>query len=768
MRNRRLTLQVVAIFAIIITAFIGSALFFSYLNTDAMKDAVEAEMELSSALLSSSVRAHIFENPAGETQAREALARELEQRLPQVFEEVGEAIGVWVLTPEGDLLYSRGGALPQREWDAAREAIGSGAGVVLNWSGSKNPFWLDQSLFLARQLPESGLYLAMVNPCAEINAVQRRQFTLFAGIELVLVLTMVMLLTNLIFSYRHLLIKLATTDELTSLANRHAFLNAYHEFVGGKSGRPAGDFCLFLADIDFFKQVNDNYGHAAGDLALKTVGQLIRAMAKKHGGFAGRWGGDEFIGWLPLSEEAALAAVSELCADVRGVYMEGGFGITVSAGVAGSNGDTSLTRLSDRADKALYRSKAQGRDQASLYTPADEANAQAAPSANPKAVEAAREAAPKRESSAPAQQPARPSGGRFKRYIREKLLPATLMGVRWMAPFVAAGGILIGLAFLFDASSVDLAALPVSERANFGSITPLAATLKSIGGSTFDFMLPVFTAFMAYSLAGESAFMAGFVGGYMTIASQSGFIGAMIAGLAAGMITGQMRQFIARMPVFVQKAAPIVIYPVFNLMLMQAVSWLVISPISGAVGRLFTGLLDDAVARNGVLAGGLSGAMMAMDMGGIVNKVAYNYAVSGLAQGHTAIMASVMAGGMVPPIGIALSLLLFKHKYSSDERERFAGTLFMGFSFITEGALPFVFTDPGRVIVSCMAGSGLAGLLSHAFGCALPAPHGGMFVLPVIGNPVGYLLALVIGSMLTALILGMWKRSREEFSDSSH
>jgi fructose-specific phosphotransferase system IIC component len=286
--------------------------------------------------------------------------------------------------------------------------------------------------------------------------------------------------------------------------------------------------------------------------------------------------------------------------------------------------------------------------------------------------------------------------------------------------------------------------------------------VKSIGGITFNFMLPVFAGFMAYGIAGEDAFMAGFVGGYMTIDSNSGFIGAMIAGFAAGVFANEIQRFTHHLPVFVRKAAPIVVYPVFNLLLMQAVSWVIISPLSRALGALFTALLDTALDGSPVSAGALGALMMATDMGGIINKVAYNYAVAGLSDGKTVFMASVMVGGMVPPTGIFLSMLLFRRRFTRDQKDRGSLTLFMGLSFITEGALPYVFTDVTRVIPSCMVGSAVAGALSSLFGCALPAPHGGIFVLPVMTHPLPFLLSLAAGSAVTAVMLGLTKKVPRE------
>lgn len=763
MESKRLNLQLVLIYTIIIAAFLGSALFFSYLNTDAMMTAVEKETDLAASILATGI-------PAGDTPEQEAaqrmdLAIELGERLTQSLSDVGVEIDVWVVGDSGLILYAQGDIFPDGEWKATDRASLSPHASVMRWIGQRNLFWLDQSLYLARRIAHSDMYLVALNHCSAIRAVQRRQFTLFVSIEMILILTMIVLLTNTISSYRRLLIQLATTDELTGLANRKSFLRTFGEFT---EKRKEG-FCMFLVDIDYFKKVNDGYGHAAGDAALQLLARNIRRMVGEHNGFAGRWGGDEFIGVLPLQGAQAHAALSEMCRRVNAEPMEGDLHISISAGVAEVEPGAGLSRLSEMADRALYMSKARGKNQASLYDPAEAAELPEADLHEAMARQSAFAAGEKKQAAAAAAQPeaAREDApalsvwARLRRYLRERLLPATLLGVRWMAPFVAGGGILIGLAFLFDASSVNLAALPVAERANFGTITRVAATLKSIGGSTFNFMLPAFAGFMAYGLAGENAFMAGFIGGYMTINSNSGFIGAMVAGLAAGVIVTQMERFNEHMPAVIRKAAPIVIYPVFNLLLMQAVTLLIISPISKNIGSLFDALLDTTVGGNNVWSGALLGGMMAIDFGGIINKVAYNYGVNGLAAGHTQVMASVMAGGMIPPLGIALSMVMFHRKYNLEDRERGIGTLFMGLSFITEGALPFVFSDPIRVVSACMVGSAAAGLLSMAFGCALPAPHGGIFVIPVMEHPVFFLLALLCGSLLTALILGLLKKDAD-------
>ena len=755
MSNRRIKLQQVLIYGIIIAAFLGSALLFSYLNTGAMKSAVEKETDLAASILATDMQ---IEFPARQgVLVSEALARELDTRLNRALDNSGVEIDVWAVDDTGNVLYNRGGDFPTNAWQSTERSSPDSSLSSMRWIGEKSPFWLNQSLYLERRMDGSRIYLVVLNHCSAIRAVQRSQFALFVSIELVLILVTIVLLTNTISNYRRLLIQLATTDELTGLSNRKSFLSAFAEFTKRHEQR---DFALFLVDIDYFKRINDSYGHGVGDLALQTLSRNIHRVVGQHGGFAGRWGGDEFIGVLPLGAEAARDALSGMCRDVQAERIEGEVHITISAGVAVGEPGISLERLSEMADRALYHAKAMGKNQASLYDPAYELTEDDVTAA-PERVESVKKTEEKVEKKA-APTPEEESlslGQRLKRYLKTRLVPSTLLGVRWMAPFVAGGGILIGLAFLFDAASVNLATLPVTQRANFGTITHVAAMLKGIGDSTFNFMLPAFAGFMAYGLAGENAFMAGFVGGYMTIDSQSGFIGAMIAGFAAGLIATQMERFMEHMPGLIHKAAPIIIYPVFNLVLMQVISMAVISPLAQALGSVFTRLLDSAVSSNSLWAGALSGGMMALDMGGIVNKVAYNYGVAGLASGQTVIMASVMAGGMTPPLGIVLSMLLFKRKFTQAERDRSVGTLFMGLSFITEGALPFVFSDALRVVPACILGSAFAGQASSAFGCALPAPHGGMFVIPVMEHPFLYILALAGGALLTALALGLMKKA---------
>lgn len=819
----RSALQNILVITIIIITFLGSGLLFWNFNTKMLFTAIEVETNLSSTLLAHDLNDRIPRYRMISDAADDMLTREL-----QVIEEkIGNESDMWILDESGKCFYSNGthysahlrGAGSSRassgenaaadstlEESALPAGTSAGAGtgtqnaallealdasvlkeaaekgIAVCWVGRKAGILLHQQCCVVRPIYNGTLYLVVINMADSAQALQRQQFTLFMVIDVLLVLVMLILTANSSAKYRRELIRFATTDELTGLANRKSFNSEFAEYIQSGTGT---DFSVFLLDIDFFKQINDNYGHAAGDHALQYLARKIGEMVKKNGGFAGRWGGDEFIGLLPVSQEKAQAELSALCRTIESSRMDDGFKMTISAGVAPAGKETQLARLSEKADLALYSSKEKGRNQATVYHP-DMKGAEACVPVSgtvgkvqeEKAVltkqEEAREESVKAEKEEVRRLEAALSetgqklaeekvriGKRIKGYVQGKLITSTMLGVRWMAPFVAGGGILIALAFLFDAAAVDLSALSVADRANFGSITEQAASLKNLGGITFNFMLPVFAGFMAYGIAGEEAFMTGFVGGNMTISTNAGFIGAMIAGFAAGIITNEVRQFTKRFPKWIRKAGPIIIYPVFNLILMQLLSVLVIKPLSSCVGTTFVFLLDYFSGTSKTAAGAIAGAMMAVDMGGIVNKVAYNYGVNGLLEGKTDIMAAVMSGGMVPPIGIAVSTVLFRSRYTEDEKERGISALFMGLSFITEGALPYVFTDFIKVIPCCIIGSGTAGLLSMLFGCTLQAPHGGLFVLPVMGHPLRYLAALAAGSLVTAVTLGFWKRAPE-------
>ena len=760
MATRRLHMQIGMIYTIILVAVLGSTIFFSALHTSSLRSSIEDETYLSTILLSNELET-----------VGDKFSEEFMSEMRDTTESIWDNMDFWIADRDGNALNHNGtpmsGVFAEVLYrqgitrDIFDEAVETGE--YIGWLGSNQRMLLRQSCCIIRGLSD-GRFVVLINSCQSEQAQQRGQFTLLMSVESILSVIIIILIANIINNHRRLLMRMATTDELTGLANRKSFGAWFDDFV--KRDHPS-DSSIFLLDIDYFKQINDNYGHAAGDHALRSLGGMIKDMVSQENGFAGRWGGDEFIGVMPVRDEAAFLMLEALCRRVAALKTKEGFRMTISVGVASANGETVLSKLSEKADLALYDSKEQGRNRVNLYRPDGKTGKSAvnpAQSVRSKTEQSVVQAEKIVISKAPEPEiKVEAVNGttfrqRIKEYVQEKLITSCILGVRWMAPFVAGGGILIGLAFLFDAASVDLSSLTVAERANFGSITTLAANLKAIGGNTFNFMLPIFAGFMAYGIAGEDAFMAGFVGGYMTINSNAGFIGAMIAGFAAGVLTTEVRQFTYRMPKFVRKSAPIIVYPVINLLIMQLISWLFITPVSRALGNIFIGLLDAVAARSSVAAGALSSMMMATDMGGIINKVAYNYAVDGLKAGMTGIMASVMVGGMVPPIGIFLSMVMFRKKYTDNEWERGYGTLFMGLSFITEGALPYVFTDVTRVIPACMAGAAAAGAFSALFGCQLPAPHGGIFVLPVMTHPILYLLALTVGSMITAILLGVWKK----------
>ncbi|MBR0410841.1 MAG: diguanylate cyclase [Eubacterium sp.] len=794
--RKSFSVQIIPIFAILIVALFGSALFFAYLNTSSMKSSVETETTMAAGIL-----ARVLEGKSEEEMERilssDHVRAENQSELEGSGQDRADLTGdgktvaadpddfeALLMSADGKVLY--GAESMEKEgkktgleqltgqWKRITDS-GNKQDVSLVWVGKENPFVLKQSLFVVQKLEGDDLYLVLYNRCISISRHQRQQFALFTGIEVVLLLLIVILMANTVFSYRREIIRLATLDELTGLANRKSFLITYGEYMEErKAGKKKEPYSLFLMDIDYFKHVNDNYGHASGDKALAFLADHIKALVHEYGGFAGRWGGDEFIGVLPLSGEEAYQALSRMGEEIRSKKCDDSFYITVSAGVVEDREGIRLAHLSEMADLALYASKEGGRDQVSLYTEdmaKKELSVQEASNVPAAALtesggkgtgtggeEKEEESRSRISSPYSIQETGKGFKEKTQSFIRETLFSSTLMGVKWMAPFVAAGGLLIGLAFLFDALSVDMSTLSVAERSQLGSITPQAVLLKDIGDITFNFMLPVFAGFMAFGIAGEEAFLAGFAGGYMTIQSNSGFIGAMVAGLLAGVMTVEMKRFVVRLPKIMQKALPIIILPVLSLLLMQMISTLLISPVSALVGSFFKKLLKEAAVRNPLLSGTLAGGMMAMDMGGIVNKVAYNFGVKGLEAGNTGFMACVMAGGMVPPIGIALSVFFFPDRYEERERDTALSTFFMGLSFITEGALPFVFTDVWRVILSSMAGSACAGFLSALFGCTLPAPHGGIFVIPVMGHPLLYVLAVGIGSILTAAILGKCKK----------
>ena len=341
-----------------------------------------------------------------------------------------------------------------------------------------------------------------------------------------------------------------------------------------------------------------------------------------------------------------------------------------------------------------------------------------------------------------------------------KIYKQLMNGVSHMLPFVVGGGILIALSFLIDSMLVDMSTVVPEVAANFGSITPQASWFMTLGGLAFSFMLPVLAGYIAYSIADRPGLVVGFVGGAFAAQGHSGFLGALVAGFLAGYIIVFLKKILAKLPKALEGTKPVLLYPLLGLVLIGLGMVFVVEPVMGGINTAMNNGLNSLVGAGGILLGIILAGMMAVDMGGPINKAAYVFGIAALnadpANFH--IMAAVMIGGMVPPCAIALSTLLFKKKYTLEERKSGPTNFVMGLSFITEGAIPFAAADPLRVIPSLVVASAIAGGLSAMFGCTLMAPHGGIFVFPVVGNPLSYLLSLVVGTVVGAVILGFVKR----------
>lgn len=333
-------------------------------------------------------------------------------------------------------------------------------------------------------------------------------------------------------------------------------------------------------------------------------------------------------------------------------------------------------------------------------------------------------------------------------------------GVSHMLPFVVGGGILIALAFLVDGMSYDINSLTDAQRANFGTLTPLANFLKGqVGGVAFGFMLPVLAGFIAMSIADRPGLAVGILGGSIAANGTSGFLGALAAGFIAGYLVNLLKKVSDKViPESLDGIKPVLIYPLFGMLLTGAIMVFAIEPVVGAINMGLNNALASLNGVNVILLGAIVAGMMAIDMGGPFNKASYVFGVASIASGNYNIMAAVMIGGMVPPCAIALATLLFKKKFTESERKSGPTNFIMGLAFITEGAIPFAAADPLHVIPSCAVGSALAGALSMAFNCTLMAPHGGIFVFPVVGNTLMYLVALVVGAIVGAVLLGLLKK----------
>lgn len=332
-------------------------------------------------------------------------------------------------------------------------------------------------------------------------------------------------------------------------------------------------------------------------------------------------------------------------------------------------------------------------------------------------------------------------------------------GVSHMLPFVIGGGILIALAFLLDDYSID--------PSNFGMNTPVAAFFKTVGGAAFNFMLPILGGYIAMSIADRPGLVVGFVGAHLanvgvTFANPAGgiscgFLGALIAGFLGGYVMNLLKKVFDKLPDALEGIKPVLLYPVGGV-LSIGVIMCAINPFVAMLNTALTNGLNSLGGGSAILLGAVLGGMMSIDMGGPFNKAAYVFGTAAIASGNFDVMAAVMIGGMVPPIAIALATIVFKNKFTENERKSGPVNFIMGLCFITEGAIPFAASDPAKVIPSCVVGSAIAGGLSMAFGCTLRAPHGGIFVFPVVGNPFMYIVALVVGSVVGMLLLGLLKK----------
>ena len=336
--------------------------------------------------------------------------------------------------------------------------------------------------------------------------------------------------------------------------------------------------------------------------------------------------------------------------------------------------------------------------------------------------------------------------------VGRKIYKHLMNGVSNMLPFVVAGGILIAVAFLIDTM------LGQVGGANFGSNTPAAATLKRIGDLAFSFMLPVLAGYISYSIADRPAMVVGFVGGAIAKDGGAGFLGALIAGFLAGYLVVGLKKLFSKLPQSLEGIKPVLLFPLFGTLLIGVIMTFIVLPPVVAINNAMVNFLASLGGTSKVLLGLVLGAMMAIDMGGPINKAAYVFGVASLDSGQYEIMAAVMAGGMVPPLVIALCTTFFKNRFTKEERESGKVNYVMGLSFITEGAIPFAAADPIRVIPACAIGSAVAGALSMLFNAALRAPHGGIFVVPVVTNPLMYLVAIVIGSLVGMAILAALKK----------
>ena len=346
-----------------------------------------------------------------------------------------------------------------------------------------------------------------------------------------------------------------------------------------------------------------------------------------------------------------------------------------------------------------------------------------------------------------------------------KLYKHLMNGVSNMLPFTVAGGIFIAIAFLIDSFG------GAPQDGDFGSHLAAAAWFKTIGNYAFQFMIPVLAGYIGLSIADRPGFLVGMAGGAMAAAGAtfaspggdvpSGFLGALLAGFIGGYLTLCLEKACNKLPKALNGIKPVLIYPLGGLAIV-GIMMCAVNPVMGILNDGLSNFLNSMGDSSKVLLGCILGGMMAIDMGGPFNKAAYVFGVAAISQGNFNIMAAVMLGGMVPPIAIALATTFFKNRFTEEERKNGPVNYIMGLSFITEGAIPYAAADPARVIPSCIVGAATAGGISMAFGCTLRAPHGGIFVFPVVGHPLQYVIALAIGSVVGMLMLALLKKKQPQ------
>lgn len=341
--------------------------------------------------------------------------------------------------------------------------------------------------------------------------------------------------------------------------------------------------------------------------------------------------------------------------------------------------------------------------------------------------------------------------------VGHRIYKHLMNGVSHMLPFVVGGGILIAIAFLIDSMALSPEQLEAAGS-NFGTVTKAAAMFKGIGGAAFGFMLPMLAGFIAMSIADRPGLAVGFVGGSIAASGTSGFLGALAAGFLAGYFVKLLMKLCEKFPKSLDGIKPVLIYPVVGILGVGLIMTFAIEPVVGYINTALNNGLASLSGASVVLLGFILAGMMAIDMGGPFNKAAYVFGTAAIAAGNYNIMAAVMIGGMVPPCAIALATIIFKNRFTAEERKNGPTNFVMGLAFITEGAIPYAAADPLRVIPSCVIGSGVAGALSMAFQCTLMAPHGGIFVFPVVGNALLYVVALLVGTVVSTLLLGLLKK----------